>query len=134
MPSRGIIYSASGERFIAEAMASARSSLRFNRVPHFVYCDRPPAEPAEGIHFVRFESCGNPYLDKIRNIAQMPFGQTIYLDTDTYVVDNIDELFDLLERFDIAAAHAPGYTGDDRDPSEAFYELNRGTRNSRRAK
>src|SRR5262249_45708825 len=32
----------------------------------------------------------------------------------------------LLERFDIAAAHAPGYTGDDRGPSEAFYELNRG--------
>jgi len=56
----------------------------------------------------------------------MPFGQTIYLDTDTYVVDNIDELFDLLERFDIAAAHAPGYTGDDRGPSEAFYELNTG--------
>jgi tetratricopeptide (TPR) repeat protein len=126
MPSRGIIYSASGERFIAEAIASARSSLRFNRVPHFVYGDRPPAEPAEGIYFVRFESCGNPYLDKIRNIAQMPFGQTIFLDTDTYVVDNIDELFDLLERFDLAAAQAPGYTGDDRGPSEAFYEFNTG--------
>jgi alpha-N-acetylglucosamine transferase len=50
----------------------------------------------------------------MRRLAFVRVAQTIFLDTDTYVIDNIDELFDLLERFDIAAAHAPGYTGDDR--------------------
>jgi hypothetical protein len=127
MSSRGIIYSACGERFIVEAIASARSSLRFNGVPHYVFCDRPPPEQAEGISFVRFEPSGDPFLDKICNIARMPFDQTIFLDTDTYVIDSIEELFDLLERFDLVAAHAPGYTKcDDRGQSEAFYDFNTG--------
>lgn len=32
----------------------------------------------------------------------------LYLDSDTYVIDPVPELWELLERFDLAAAHAPG--------------------------
>jgi hypothetical protein len=101
--------------------------MRFNPVPHLVFCDTPPTKPNERLDFVLFERSGNPFLDKVRNMARTPFGQTIFLDTDTYVTDNIDELFDLLSRFDVAAAHAPGYTKcDDRGQSEAFYDFNTG--------
>src|SRR5690348_11543017 len=108
--SRGIIYSATGKQFVAEAVISARSSLRFNPVAHLIFCDVLPTEKIEGIDFIRFEPSSSPHLDKIRNISRMPFENTIYLDTDTYVIANIEELFDLLRRFDLAAAHAPGYT------------------------
>ena len=38
-------------------------------------------------------------------IEDSPYDNTIYLDTDTYVNDNICDLFILLEKFDIALAH-----------------------------
>jgi len=124
---RGIVYSATGERFVGEAINSAKSSLRFNKVPHFIFCDVEPGEPIEGVTFSRFAPCGNPLLDRIRNICQAPFKRVIYLDTDTYVIDNIEELFDLLERFDVAVAHAPGYVKcDDNGQSEAFNDFNAG--------
>jgi len=125
--SRGIIYSATGARFIGEAVVSAQSSLRYNHVPHLIFCDSAPPANIEGIEFVRFEPSNEPFLDKLRNIGRMPFEQTIYFDTDTYVTANIDEMFDLLRRFDIAAAHAPGYMKcDDKGQSEAFNDFNTG--------
>src|SRR5262249_35855803 len=61
------------------------------------------------------------------NIRQSPFTETIFLDTDTYVLANLDDVFDLLKRFDLAAAHTPGYTkGPDYGQSEAFYDFNTG--------
>jgi hypothetical protein len=60
-------------------------------------------------------------------MAQTPFNETVFLDTDTYVMDDIGEMFDLLRRFDLAAAHTAGYTKcGDSGQSEAFYELNTG--------
>ena len=128
MAHRGILYSATGKPFIAEATASANSSLRYNNVLHQIFCDSvPDAPPQAGIEFVPFEPSGNPYLDKIRNIGRSPFEETLFIDTDTYITANLDDLFDLLQRFDIAAAHAPGYTKcDDRGQSEAFHDFNTG--------
>jgi hypothetical protein len=126
-PSRGIIYSATGATYIAEAIASAASSLRFNRLPHLIFCDTLPASAPAGIELRAFAACGDPFLDKIRNIRQSPFEQTLFIDTDTYIAASLDDVFDLLLRFDIAAAHVPGYTKcDDRGQSEAFYDLNTG--------
>ena len=125
--SRGVIYSAIGPQFIAEAISSARSSLRFNRVPHLIFCDVVPADRIDGIEFVRIETCGDPFGDKIRSICRLPFEKTLFLDGDTYLTANVDELYDLLNRFDVAAAHAPGYTKcGDTGQSEAFYDFNTG--------
>ena len=35
-----------------------------------------------------------------------PFDRTLYLDSDTMICTPIDDVFDLLDRFDIALAHA----------------------------
>jgi hypothetical protein len=127
MPQRGIVYSATGAEFVAEAIASARSSLRFNRVAHLIFCDAIPSERIDGVDFVRYETSGDPLLDRDRSICRLPFEQTIFLDTDTYVAANVDDLFDLLNRFDVAAAHAPGYTKClDKGQSEAFNDFNLG--------
>lgn len=36
-----------------------------------------------------------------------PYDKTLYLDTDTYVCDDVSELFDLLDQYDLAVARTP---------------------------
>ena len=38
-------------------------------------------------------------------ISQSPFKKTIYLDSDTLVVRNISDMFDVLDRFDVAVTN-----------------------------
>jgi hypothetical protein len=124
---RGIIYSATGEFWLGEAITSAKSSRRFNNVPHLIFSDVSSTERIEGVDFEKYSSTGDPFLDKISSIESSPFEQTIFLDTDTYVTANLDELFDLLRRFDVAAAYAQGYTKHpDIGQSEAFFDFNTG--------
>jgi hypothetical protein len=133
MAQRGIIYSATGAGYITEAINSAKSSLRFNHIPHLIFCDAIPAEKIDGVEFIPIQSCGDPFGDKIRSIYRLPFDQTIFLDGDTYLTANIDDVFDLLNRFEVTAAHAPAYTkGGDRGQSEAFYDFNTGVIGLRR--
>jgi hypothetical protein len=122
----GIVYSCSGEEYLAEALRSARSSLRHNRMPHVLFATADvPSE--DGLQIVRFEPSSNPYVDKIANMRRSPFARTIYLDTDTFVVDEIAHVLGVLDRYDLAAAFAPGYRGlADPEVPLAFYEFNTG--------
>jgi hypothetical protein len=122
----GILYSASGDFYVAEALRSARSSLRHNSLPHLLFASAD-VEGAEGVSVARFEPSANPYADKIANMRRSPFERTLYLDSDTFVVDEIAHLLRLLDRYDIAAAYAPAYRGlDDPEVPPAFYEFNTG--------
>lgn len=52
----------------------------------------------------------NPYygfMDKLVAINHVKRERFLFLDSDTFLVDRIDELFTLLNEFDIALAHAP---------------------------
>jgi hypothetical protein len=126
----GIVYSVSGAGYLAEALLSARSSLRFNRVPHVIFSDLEQTPPSTdgGLPSIRhYDPSGDPFADKIANIAAAPFQRSIFLDSDTYVVGDLTHLLDLLARFDMAAALAPGYRGrEDADVPVAFYEFNVG--------
>ncbi len=128
-PSRsgeGILYSAAGERYVAEALRSARSSLRHNRVPHAVFASVDAPAPA-GVQLLPFEPSSNPYADKIANMRRSPFERTLYLDTDTYVVEEIAHLLKLLDRYDVAVAFtAEGRGPIDPDVPGPFYEFNTG--------
>jgi hypothetical protein len=125
----GIVYSVSGAGYLAEALLSARSSLRFNRVPHTIFSDLQYALPDEsGLLSIRlYEPSGDPFADKIANLATVSLERAIFLDSDTYVTGDLTHLMDLLERFDMAAALAPGYRGrEDAEVPASFYEFNVG--------
>ncbi len=123
----GILYSAIGDRYFDEALASALSSLRFNDVPHVIVSDRERPAPDERVRVERLDPTGNPYADKIAGMLRSPFRRTIFLDTDTYVIGELTGLFALMGRFDVAACLSPGYRGlADPEVPEAFYELNTG--------
>jgi Nucleotide-diphospho-sugar transferase len=123
----GILYTAIGDRYFDEALASALSSLAHNDVAHAILTDRARPVPDDRIRVETLPPSGNPYGDKILGMIRSPFARTIYLDTDTYVIGEMVGLFSLLERFDIAACMSPGYRGlADPEVPEAFYELNTG--------
>ncbi len=122
----GVVLSGSGTFYIAEAVAAARSSLRHNRVPHLLFASEATETP-DGLSVQTFEPSGNPYADKIANMGRSPFERSIYLDSDTYVVDEIVHVLDVLDHYDLAVAFAPGYRGlDDPAVPSAFYEFNTG--------
>jgi hypothetical protein len=125
----GILYVVGGEAYQTEALTSVRSSLRFNRVPHVMLsdCERLPSIPDELFEARRYDPGSDPFAEKVRNLGNSPFERTIFLDSDTYVTEDLTHLFALLDRFDIAVAFAPGYRGrEDPEVPRAFYEFNTG--------
>jgi hypothetical protein len=123
----GIMYSAFGAKYIAEAVESARSSLRRNDVPHLLFATEDPVEAPDGLTVVRFDQVSSaPFVDRIANRRRSPFERTIYLDSDTYVIDDITDIFTVLDRYEMTASHA-NYRGlDDPEVPRAFSEFNCG--------
>jgi hypothetical protein len=126
----GILYSAIGNRFFDEALTSARSSLRFNQIPHVIFTDQDGSSPdceVEGLSIETYRPSGDPFVEKIRNMARSPFERSLFLDTDTYVTHHVRHIFQLLDKYDMAAAFAPGSRGaPDLEVPVAFYEFNTG--------
>lgn len=130
---RGIIFSATGGRYLETAIETAKRSVRLNPVPHTVFCSTPCSVP--GLETVAFETCGNPHIDKISSILSSPYDETIYLDVDCFAIEGFVELFDLLSSYELAASHAPGYRGcTDPQVPQSFYEINTGVLVFRRNK
>jgi hypothetical protein len=73
------------------------------------------------------------YRAKIIALQESPFDTTVLLDADTYVLRDLSEIFELLERFDMCAAHAPNrVTVTIPGVSRAFPEFNTGVIGLRR--
>ncbi len=108
----GYVYVAAGNKYIQEATVSAESLKRlnkdanitliadkevrnniFNRVMFF------PTDPTKSLEGKVF---------KVRHLyKESPYQKTLFVDTDTYFCDDCQEIFDLLDFFDIAMAPAP---------------------------
>ena len=103
MTSRGIIFFASGRKYIDEALASLRRSARHNPVPHTLFCSEAPGSSTVATT-LRFAPTKNVWLDRIECLRATPYELNIYLDVDCVVLAPILELFDLLANYEIAAA------------------------------
>ncbi|MCS4047520.1 hypothetical protein GGQ04_002668 [Salinibacter ruber] len=131
---KGIIYVASGQAFIEEACSSAESVRRhMPDVPITLFTHQrvSPPEIDDVIVDERLEKGGNPKEGKIACLSRTPYDRTLFLDTDTYICEDISELFLLLDAFEVAAAHDPArlYYAGESHPStlpESFPELNTG--------
>ncbi|MFC1830915.1 hypothetical protein ACFL0S_02710, partial [Thermodesulfobacteriota bacterium] len=102
---RGVVYIATGEKFVEEALISAQSVRKcmpemaivlFTDLAELV--DNPP-EPVNSV--VLLSDVRKSCLDKMYPLLDTPFDRTLFLDTDTYVCDRIDELFEVLDHYDI---------------------------------
>jgi hypothetical protein len=120
------MYVASGQRFVEEACASAESvKQHMPEIPILLHTHDSVDHPAIDSVVTDYvsESADEAKAHKIECMAASPFRRTLFLDTDTRVLDRVDEIFDLLEAFDLAVAHAPNrlYFGDGEYPGKAEY-------------
>jgi len=101
----GVIYIATGRKFVDEACVSAESlKNKMPEMPITLFCN----EGVQSRHFDNVVIIEHPcfsLMDKVLFMNSSPYEHTLFLDTDTYVCDSFLELFTLLDRFDLALAH-----------------------------
>jgi hypothetical protein len=102
----GALYIVVGDGYEEAAVRSAQSLQRvMPDIPIAVATDGRIGGPFNH-HVPLSETDG--YRAKIVGARQTPFERTLILDVDTYVLADISDVFDLLDNFHMALAHAPG--------------------------
>ncbi len=56
---------------------------------------------------------GNLWAYKHKCLFESPYDRTLHIDADTYIMDGISEVFDVLDRFDLAIPMSTWYMKDD---------------------
>lgn len=101
---RGFIYIAFGSSFYNECINSVKILKKFTKYPIHLFTDQKEISKEEKELFISIKCVKNLHIrSKVDYISFSPFKNTIYLDTDIIVVREIDELFDLLENYDVIA-------------------------------
>ncbi|MEM9213310.1 MAG: putative nucleotide-diphospho-sugar transferase [Cyanobacteria bacterium P01_F01_bin.150] len=124
IPDSGYLYAAFGNKYIAEAVQSAQSLKSVDPSAHITIVSNETVRSSVFDHHLLLESELEDdwklgLTGKTHSLALTPYHQTIFLDTDTYVLYPIGELFDLLKYFDICMAMAPA----DLSPCQVNNEL-----------
>lgn len=102
MTARGYVYAATGDAYVTLARRSARSLRKVigADVPIDLFTDQKITDPVfDRVHALQHRS-RRPKMEALRNSR---FQKTVYLDADTICVAPIDDIFDILDRADLAA-------------------------------
>jgi len=101
---QAFVYVATGTAYLEEARRSAESLRRHH--PGVAIClisDHPPAEKGPFTEIRRpAGAVRHTPMDKVL-AYEAPYEQIVFLDTDTHVCGDLRPIFELLERFDLAA-------------------------------
>lgn len=99
---RGVLFIVTGAHFTHAAADAARSVARWNPGLEIgIFTDQPQVDPIFTFHEQITPPGGRR---KPEFITQTPYEQTLYLDSDVRVTGPLDDLFRVLERFDLAGA------------------------------
>jgi len=105
-PVNGVLFIASGARYARFALAAATSIRRSNpRLSIALFTDQHELSVRGEVDIIGLFRDGH-YRSKVDYIGASPFERSLYLDTDIRVVAPLHDMFRLLERFDLAIAHA----------------------------
>lgn len=129
--SRGVIYVATGREFVDEALISVSSVKKhMPDIPVSLFTDLAElgSSPPDGVESVfLLQDVTRSCRDKIRPLLDSPYDKALFLDTDTYLCEPVYDLFEMLDRFDIALAQAPDrYQYELPELPACFTELNSG--------
>lgn len=104
--SKGFLYIAIGKRYLMEAEISARSLKRFTKFPLCLITDNKEYKN-QLFDIIIYETMPADFVAKIIGVAKTPFERTVYLDNDTFVCSAIDNMFDVLDFFDMSLMPFP---------------------------
>ncbi|TRZ44987.1 hypothetical protein [Robertkochia solimangrovi] len=102
MQNKGVIYTASGKKYVKEAIHSAKSIKKYNKdlkVTLFT-CDQDVKSKYFDNVIVQPNN-KHPQKYKIENMVNSPYDHTLYIDSDTEITASIAELFDFLLIYDM---------------------------------
>lgn len=130
----GVIYNVSGEGYRKLAIQSAQSLKRHNENLHVTLFTDEFVDADVFDNQLLVESPIRSMGDSILSEAHFEYNRTLYLDADTYVSGNLDDIFELLDQFDIAIAQnrsrsrwtKPIYSKNPLNIPESFPEYNSG--------
>jgi len=129
----GVLYVAYGQKYVKEAAHSAYSLARYNPdLPVTLYTNVDVSSPYfDDVVVTDVTDPSYPEAYYMLGEEMMPYEKTLRLDTDTYVCDDISDVFEVLERSDLAVPFAPPrtrpiYDANGIDIPEAFPEYNGG--------
>jgi len=124
---KGILYVASNE-IIQEAIISARQIRKQMDNPNItVITDELKSENDCFDKVIVEENFHSDWRVKPEKIPDSPYDRTIYLDSDTYVTEDISDMYNILNEFDIAVSREPmGITRTVDELPRAFPEFNTG--------
>ncbi|PWU08128.1 MAG: hypothetical protein C5B47_05130 [Verrucomicrobia bacterium] len=126
-PSCGVLYVATGRRHLVEAARSAESVRKhMPRLPILLYTDQTNVKFQVFTEIRKIDQPQYSFGDKILPLKETPFERTLFLDTDTHLCAPVHDLFEILDRFDLAASHAPYRPARPSSTPSCFCELNSG--------
>ncbi len=105
----GLVYCATGPEYLKRATISAQSVKK--HTPNLKCClftdGLVEGEVWDQVYKINKSEKGfHQYMmDKLTVLNTSPYEYTLYLDSDTYILDDISELFTVLDRFDMAICH-----------------------------
>ena len=106
----GILFIATGEQHIHEALENARASTEYACGRPLVLITDRVREASNADVFDQVLAHPDPvggYRDKIGPLQTLPFPRTLFLDSDARLMAPVDALFAALGPADLAAVHAP---------------------------
>lgn len=100
---RGVLYIAFGDPFLKEMLLSAESVKKHCSDLHITaFAD----QPIESRFIDRTQVIEVTHLrPKIDYISHTPYDQTLFLDTDTLIDHDIEDMFDILGKYDLGVTH-----------------------------
>ena len=110
-PDAGVVYYAIGQKWTGEMVRSAKSvKACMSGLPIAVFCDSDLLceaifdAPKSLFDFILpLHASISVKQAKMHTLLNSPFERTLYLDTDTLVVEPVWEIFELLDQFSLAA-------------------------------
>lgn len=106
LPDCGVVLIASGRRYVDFGLAAAASVRRSNpQIGIALFSDQADLDTRALVDLHGVFADGH-YRSKVDHMISSPFERSLYLDTDVRVVAPLDDMFRILDRFDLAIAHA----------------------------
>jgi hypothetical protein len=131
--SNGAVYIITQDPRYVDLLLISAASLK-KAMPHLpiTVFSQFPVESELFEKVIRVEPSQDGFYDKSRLIRNSPYERTLFLDADTFVVEQVPELFALLDQFDCAATHEEYHDTDwhkrypQPDVPSSFPEFNTG--------
>lgn len=107
----GALYIGTGKEFLKQAITSAKSLQDVSDLPIGVVTSHELEDIAKSHDcfndVIVLDSAEDCLQDKVKGMEYSPYDETIYLDTDTIILEDPSPALELMEKFDLAASHAP---------------------------